>query len=442
MNAAYANNGYQIHVEKNVHLKDSIEVIFLSKNTTNNFIQYRNRIDLNENSSIKIIEHFKCLDKNLCFTNSLTNINLDKSSNIEFNKLQNHNDFQIVVDNTIINQDEKSYSTINTLLLGGKFTRNNLSFYQNGEYCESNMNGVVILNNNEFGDNHTYVDHKNANCESNELYKGIYLDKSKGVFNGKIMVRPDAQKINAFQANNNLLLSENSSINSKPQLEIYADDVKCSHGCTIGQLDDNALFYMRTRGISKEDAKTILTFAFASEAIETSEKEEESVDISVVRSDAQSIKYETIEQAKTIELESAKQTKQREINVHASSAAEEQQYIEDSKRLRAEFYAQDKAREEALIAARLQKHQASIVLPPASAPVLKSVVSSPRLISHYLDEGVFLFEESFLVEQDKMRHEYKKAVYNWLLFDMTYYTRDKDEISQNEYESIKKLLDI
>ena len=268
LNAAYANNGYRIHVEKNVHLKDSIEVIFLSKNTTNNFIQYRNRIDLNENSSIKIIEHFKCLDKNLCFTNSLTSINLDKSSNIEFNKLQNHNDFQIVVDNTIINQDEKSYSTINTLLLGGKFTRNNLSFYQNGEYCESNMNGVVILNNNEFGDNHTYVDHKNANCESNELYKGIYLDKSKGVFNGKIMVRPDAQKINAFQANNNLLLSDDSSINSKPQLEIYADDVKCSHGCTIGQLDDDALFYMRTRGISKEDAKTILTFAFASEALE------------------------------------------------------------------------------------------------------------------------------------------------------------------------------
>ena len=268
LNAAYASNGYSINVDKNAHIEACIEVIFLSKNKNNNFIQYRNKIDLNENSSIKIIEHFKCLDNNLCFTNSLTNINLEKNSNIEFNKLQNHNDFQIVVDNTVVNQEEKSYSTVNTLLLGGKFTRNNLSFYQNGEYCESNMNGVVVLNNNEFGDNHTYVDHKNANCESNELYKGIYLDKSKGVFNGKIMVRPDAQKINAFQANNNLLLSENSSINSKPQLEIYADDVKCSHGCTIGQLDDDALFYMRTRGISKEDAKTILTFAFASEAVE------------------------------------------------------------------------------------------------------------------------------------------------------------------------------
>ena len=268
LNAAYASNGYSINVDKNAHIEACIEVIFLSKNKKNNFIQYRNKIDLNENSSIKIIEHFECLDNNLCFTNSLTSINLEKSSNIEFNKLQNHNDFQIVVDNTVVNQEEKSYSTINTLLLGGKFTRNNLSFYQNGEYCESNMNGVVVLNNNEFGDNHTYVDHKNANCESNELYKGIYLDKSKGVFNGKIMVRPDAQKINAFQANNNLLLSDNSSINSKPQLEIYADDVKCSHGCTIGQLDDDALFYMRTRGISKEDAKTILTFAFASEAVE------------------------------------------------------------------------------------------------------------------------------------------------------------------------------
>ena len=268
LNAAYASNGYSINVDKNAHIEACIEVIFLSKNKNNNFIQYRNKIDLNENSSIKIIEHFKCLDNNLCFTNSLTSINLEKSSNIEFNKLQNHNDFQIVVDNTVVNQEEKSYSTVNTLLLGGKFTRNNLSFYQNGEYCESNMNGVVVLNNNEFADNHTYVDHKNANCESNELYKGIYLDKSMGVFNGKIMVRPDAQKINAFQANNNLLLSDSSSINSKPQLEIYADDVKCSHGCTIGQLDDDALFYMRTRGIGKEDAKTILTFAFASEAVE------------------------------------------------------------------------------------------------------------------------------------------------------------------------------
>ena len=129
------------------------------------------------------------------------------------------------------------------------------------------MNGVSVLNNTQLADNHTFVDHKSANCRSNEMYKGVYLDKARGVFNGKIMVRKDSQKIDAFQANNNLLLSEDAKINSKPQLEIYADDVKCSHGCTIGQLDKDALFYMRSRGIGINEANAVLTYAFASEAI-------------------------------------------------------------------------------------------------------------------------------------------------------------------------------
>jgi len=165
-------------------------------------------------------------------------------------------------------QEQDSTCNINTLIFGGSFTRNNLNFEQNGSNCESNMNGVSVLNDNQLADNHTFVDHKSAHCRSNEMYKGVYLDNSKGVFNGKIMVRPDAQKIDAFQSNNNLLLSDSSSIDSKPQLEIYADDVKCSHGCTIGQLDDDALFYMRSRGIGIEEAKAVLTYAFASEAIE------------------------------------------------------------------------------------------------------------------------------------------------------------------------------
>ena len=130
------------------------------------------------------------------------------------------------------------------------------------------MNGISILDNNQFADNHTFVDHKKAYCRSNEMYKGIYLGEAKGVFNGKIMVRKDAQKIDAFQSNNNLLLSSNATIDSKPQLEIYADDVKCSHGCTIGQLDEDALFYMRSRGIGEQEAKAVLTYAFASEVIE------------------------------------------------------------------------------------------------------------------------------------------------------------------------------
>ena len=268
LNAALATNGYSIIVEENTIIKEPLEILFLTKNKSNNFIQYRNNIVIKENSTIKIIEKTKNLNSSLCFTNMVTTIELKNRSNIELNKLQDNNESQITVNHTNINQEKNSYSTTNTLLFGGAFTRNNLNFTQNGEHCESNMNGVVILDDDEFGDNHTFMDHLKANCESNELYKGIYMGRSKGVFNGKIMVQPDAQKINAFQANNNLLLSDDSSINSKPQLEIYADDVKCSHGCTVGQLDEDALFYMNTRGIAKKNAKAILTFAFASDALD------------------------------------------------------------------------------------------------------------------------------------------------------------------------------
>ena len=268
LNAGLAKKGYVIEVEKNLQLEKPLEILFLNKNISNSFVQYRNKVVLNENANIKIVENIRNLNNEICFTNYVTEIDLKKNANLEFNKLQDYNESQNIIDTTNVTQAEQSISTINTLLFGGSFTRNNLNFTQNGAHCESNMNGIIILNNNEIGDNHTYVDHKRENCQSNELYKGIYVGKSKGVFNGKIMVRPDAQKINAFQANNNLLLSENSAINSKPQLEIYADDVKCSHGCTIGQLDEKALFYLRTRGISKKDAMAILTFAFASEAME------------------------------------------------------------------------------------------------------------------------------------------------------------------------------
>ena len=268
LNSGLAEHGFKISIDKNVVVESPIEILFLNKYNSNSFVQFRNKIILNENAQVKIVENIQNLSENLCFINNVTEIGLSKNSNLELNKLQNYSSSQNTIDTTNVNQQEKSASTINTMLFGGAFTRNNLNFFQNGQNCESNMNGIVILSDNELGDNHTYVDHKKENCESNELYKGIYLEKSKGVFNGKIMVRPDAQKINAFQANNNLLLSENSSINSKPQLEIYADDVKCSHGCTIGQLDEDALFYLRTRGISKEDASAILTFAFAAEAMD------------------------------------------------------------------------------------------------------------------------------------------------------------------------------
>ena len=267
LNSSLAKKGFTIKIAKNTVVENPIEILFFTSTKQDNFVQYRNNIDVGENSQIKFVERIQNLSDSKCFVNHFTQINIRKNAKVEYNKIQDNNENAILIDNMNLYQQQDSSVIVNTLIFGGAFTRNNLNFEQNGSNCDSNMNGISILDNNQFADNHTFMDHKQPHCRSNEMYKGIYLGDSKGVFNGKIMVRPDAQKIDAFQSNNNLLLSENATIDSKPQLEIYADDVKCSHGCTIGQLDDDALFYMRSRGIREKEAKAVLTYAFASEAV-------------------------------------------------------------------------------------------------------------------------------------------------------------------------------
>ena len=267
LNSALAESGFTITVEKDTVVENPIEILFFNF-TKNSFSQYRNRINVGENSEIKIIEIIQDLSESTTLVNHFTHVSCNKNTNVEYNKIQNNSKDSSLIDSMYIFQKQDSICEVNTLIFGGSFTRNNLNFEQNGSNCESNMNGISLLDGTQFADNHTFVDHKIAHCRSNEMYKGIYLGNSKGVFNGKIMVRQDAQKIDAFQSNNNLLLSDNSTIDSKPQLEIYADDVKCSHGCTIGQLDEEALFYMRSRGIGVSEAKAVLTYAFASEVIE------------------------------------------------------------------------------------------------------------------------------------------------------------------------------
>ena len=267
LNYALAISGYKLIVDKNTCIKNPVEIFFFNS-TKDNFSQYRNKILVGENSEIKIIENVIDLTNSNTMVNQFTQVNCNKNSKFEYNKVQNNTGKASLIDCVNIYQEKDSTCDVNTLIFGGGFVRNNLNFEQNGSNCESNMNGISLLDGKQVADNHTFVDHKNAHCRSNEMYKGIYLDKSKGVFNGKIMVRKDSQKIDAFQSNNNLLLSENSTIDSKPQLEIYADDVKCSHGCTIGQLDDDAIFYMRSRGVGINEAKAVLTYAFASEVIE------------------------------------------------------------------------------------------------------------------------------------------------------------------------------
>jgi Fe-S cluster assembly protein SufD len=158
--------------------------------------------------------------------------------------------------------------------LNGGLVRNNLNIEVKGQNCCTNLNGAYILKGSQHVDNHTTVDHIAANCESHELYKGVVNDKSTAVFNGKVFVRKDAQKINAFQSNANVLLSDDSTVNSKPELEIYADDVKCSHGSTTGQLDEEAVFYLRARGLSEMSARKLMISAFINDVIEKVENEE------------------------------------------------------------------------------------------------------------------------------------------------------------------------
>ena len=173
----------------------------------------------------------------------------------------------------------KSPFGIKTLSLNGDFIRNDLYIRSDATNCESTLNGVYIPQNKEHVDNHTIVDHLSPHCNSSELYKGVVNDNATAVFNGKVFVRPDAQKINAFQSNANILLSDDATVNSKPELEIYADDVKCSHGSTTGQLDEDALFYLRARGIGKDAARDLLVKAFVGDVLET-------IDIDAVREHA------------------------------------------------------------------------------------------------------------------------------------------------------------
>jgi Fe-S cluster assembly protein SufD len=199
----------------------------------------------------------------------VTEIFAAKDAIVDYYKVQNDNNNASLVDNTYISQKDSSVVRVHTFSFGGKLTRNNLNFYQDGERIDSTLKGVTILGEKQHVDHHTLVHHAQPNCESHQDYKGIFGERSTGVFNGKIVVDKIAQKTDAFQQNNNILISDKATINSKPQLEIFADDVKCSHGCTIGQLDEEALFYLRSRGIPKKEATALLMYAFANNVLES-----------------------------------------------------------------------------------------------------------------------------------------------------------------------------
>ena len=270
LNTAFAREGAYINIPKNKEVEKPIEIInFSTGNESALMIQPRNLIVIGENAHVQIIERHQSLTTNSVFTNSVTEIFAEKRAYLDYYKIQNDKENACLIDNTSIHQEQDSICKVHSFSLGGKLTRNNLNFIQNGEHSESTLKGITILKDKQHVDHNTLVKHTAPNCESHQDYKGLYADSSTGVFNGKVIVEKQAQKINAFQQNNNILIDDNACVNAKPQLEIFADDVKCSHGCTIGQFDEDALFYLRSRGIGLKEAQALLMYAFANTVLES-----------------------------------------------------------------------------------------------------------------------------------------------------------------------------
>jgi len=270
LNTAFSREGAYIYIPKNKAPKKPVEILhFATGNEASLMLQPRNLIIAEENAELQVIERHQSLTSNAVLTNCVTEIFAAKNAIVDYYKVQNDGKDASLIDNTYIAQKDKSVVNVHTFSFGGKLTRNNLNFFQNGEHIESTLKGVTILGEKQHVDHHTLVHHQQPNCESHQDYKGIYGEKSTGVFNGKIIVDKIAQKTNAFQQNNNVLISDKATINTKPQLEIFADDVKCSHGCTIGQLDEDALFYLQSRGIPRKEATGLLMYAFANNVLES-----------------------------------------------------------------------------------------------------------------------------------------------------------------------------
>ena len=249
-----------------------IELVF--ENTLDTAIFPRIFIKGKKNTKGSVILNFQGTEKNASFINVSTYVDVEENAHLSIYKIQKNGLETFDLQREYVNQATNSVFTMNTFPLSGRMTRNDLTINVNGSNCETFMNGAYTLKGKSHCDNHTTVDHKVAHCYSKELYKGVIDDRATNVFNGKVFVRKDAQKINAFQSNANILLSETGTVNSKPELEIYADDVKCSHGSTTGQLDDEAVFYLRSRGLSEKSAKELLVKAFLGEVLEEVENEE------------------------------------------------------------------------------------------------------------------------------------------------------------------------
>ncbi len=268
LNTAFAQDGIFIYVPDNVEVAKPVQMINIINKNENIFIQNRNLIILGKNARMTLVHCDDSVNHYPSITNSLTEAFIDENAYLDHYKLKNLNNNSTLINSSFFDLKKNSRLKTNAITLNGGLIRNNIHVTLNGKNSDADIYGVYLMDKDQHVDNQVYVDHKVPECRSNELFKGVLNDRSTGVFNGHVMVRRDAQKTNAYQNNRNLLLTDDATMHTRPFLEIYADDVKCSHGATVGQLDKDAMFYLRSRGIDHDDARMLLMYAFAAEVIE------------------------------------------------------------------------------------------------------------------------------------------------------------------------------
>lgn len=269
LNIAFAKEGFFLYLPDNSIIEKPFHVLHITDAPNEPYqVHPRHLVIIGKNSTLKIIESHHALSEGPFLHNSFFEIILGDNSQLDLYKFQDDNLQSFRIHQTQIYQQQHSILNSFSVDMGGALVRNNLKVLLDGEGIETNLFGCYLAHGNQLIDNHTAIEHLKPHCNSNELYKGILAGQSRGVFSGTIYVSRDAQKTNAFQSNKNLLLSQQAEVNSKPQLKIFADDVKCTHGATIGQLEQEAVFYLKQRGISAEQAQNLLRSAFVNEVIE------------------------------------------------------------------------------------------------------------------------------------------------------------------------------
>ncbi len=268
LNTAFAQDGAFVFVPADAELAEAVHLLFLTTGETATVSHPRNLVLLGHNASLKLVETYCSSTEGVYLTNAVTEIESGAGAKLEHIKAQLESPKAFHMSTTKVGAARDSQLVSSSLNLGGRIVRNNSIAVMQGEGAEVTLDGLVLTDNEQHIDNHTTMDHAQPHCASHELYAHVLNDRSVGVFNGKIFVRLDAQKTDAKQSNRTILLSGDATINAKPQLEILADDVRCTHGATIGQLDDNAQFYLQARGIPAREARSILIRAFANEVLE------------------------------------------------------------------------------------------------------------------------------------------------------------------------------